>query len=101
MVYFNSHPRAGGDHAATDKSPSRMNFNSHPRAGGDSRGKGGIRSAIISIRTPARGVTIKMAEIMGAFANFNSHPRAGGDSKNTQNSIQPFVHLRCFMRLLF
>ena len=32
---------------------------------------------------------------------FNSHPRVGGDSKNTQNSMQPFVHLRCFMRLLF
>ena len=54
-------------------------FNSHPRVGGD--------------RAPSSSIC------SGSY--FNSHPRVGGDSKNTQNSIQPFVHLRCFMRLLF
>ena len=94
------------------------NFNSHPRVGGDVLVKPHIAQQRISIRTPAWGVTFcdmakhlaedisirtpawGLAEVVHE-PNFNSHPRVGGDSKNTQNSIQPFVHLRCFMRLLF
>ena len=60
-----------------------------------------VSSSKISIRTPAWGVTRYDFAVLLRIDDFNSHPRVGGDSKNTQNSMQPFVHLRCFMRLLF
>ena len=76
-------------------------FNSHPREGGDLYYHQRPRNAIISIPTPARGVTVK--ELVISFGanisiptpargvtrqcrcfwnfprNFNSHPREGGD----------------------
>ena len=54
----------------------------------------------ISIRTPAWGVTFQLCPLSQRH-QFQFAPRVGGDSKNTQNSIQLFMHFHRFMRLLF
>ena len=77
-IYFNSHPRVGGDSAAKAKEERRDNFNSHPRVGGDMQGRECLQRPEISIRTPAWGVTSEgVRKSLSAY--FNSHPRVGGD----------------------
>ena len=55
-----------------------MYFNSHPRVGGDVALQTRFQDSEISIRTPAWGVTI-VADRMIRLIDFNSHPRVGGD----------------------
>ena len=53
-----------------------MYFNSHPRVGGDVALQTRFQDSEISIRTPAWGVTI-VADRMIRLIDFNSHPRVG------------------------
>ena len=68
----------GGDSELGTDDQGYSYFNSHPRVGGDERTCRGTPYRVISIRTPAWGVT----RASGAPSNpshFNSHPRVGGD----------------------
>ena len=38
-----------------------------------------LSELVISIPTPARGVTALLSGTLPTFTNFNSHPREGGD----------------------
>ena len=58
FLYFNPHPREGGDETFIHAPDCIYNFNPHPREGGD--------------------VTTASASV--AVSNFNPHPREGGDS---------------------
>ena len=51
----------------------------HPREGGDLAATSGDFLCVISILTPARGVTNDPADKIRIKADFNSHPREGGD----------------------
>ena len=57
--YFNSHPREGGDILKFQNTQSLMccYFNSHPREGGDEEAIDEETGEVISIPTPAKGVT--------------------------------------------
>ena len=56
---FNPHPREGGDHQPTTKGATIDNFNPHPREGGDLMCPGTPIRCNISIHTPAKGVTAR------------------------------------------
>ena len=76
-IYFNSHPRVGGDSAAKAKEERRDNFNSHPRVGGDMQGRECLQRPEISIRTPAWGVTrLNASSLIGMIFQF-APPRGG------------------------
>ena len=55
--YFNSRPRAGGDHTLRTRGAHLHHFNSRPRAGGDLFGERKNRTIDISIHAPAQGAT--------------------------------------------
>ena len=56
-THFNSHPRVGGDKGSRFLLRFLGNFNSHPRVGGDEIPIKILKYLMISIRTPAWGVT--------------------------------------------
>ena len=56
-----------------------MYFNPHSRTGSDKGALSSDYSYIISIHTPAQGVTIRIAIHAGVAINFNPHSRTGSD----------------------
>ena len=57
-IHFNPHPREGGDRHAVRRPLQRTDFNPHPREGGDCAECGTrLVVMVISIHTPAKGVT--------------------------------------------
>ena len=69
------------------------NFNSHPRVGGDDTDWFFEKKVLISIRTPAWGVT-SAAAAATTPSYFNSHPRVGGDWETTQRSQRTRISIR-------
>ena len=63
-------------------------FNSHPRVGGDNDGDDNAQSIVISIRTPAWGVTAGGDGWRLRKRNFNSHPRVGGDQVYVEQDVK-------------
>ena len=57
-----------------------VGFNPHPRTGGDIRASGFDPEILVSIHTPARGVTVRLVRMRFGQNCFNPHPRTGGDS---------------------
>ena len=67
-----------------------MYFNSHPREGGDvtfARFYDTLNN--ISILTPARGVTHPLQWANCTKRDFNSHPREGGDEQRAGLCLPP------------
>ena len=80
---FNPHPREGGDIWVKKLTRTAIHFNPHPREGGD--GFFAILFLlfrVISIHTPAKGVTLTASGRVPVITDFNPHPREGGDFDN-------------------
>ena len=77
--YFNPHSRKGSDRKQTKNNQRQFYFNPHSRKGSDGFGDKPIAVFIISIHTPARGVTQSNDCIHGHWRNFNPHSRKGSD----------------------
>ena len=74
---FNSHPRVRGDSQVRGRAIADLYFNSHPRVGGDEDYMRICFAMIISIRTPAWGVT-SISPTLSFVKLFQFAPPRGG-----------------------
>ena len=102
-TYFNPHSREGSDDIQAAVYQEVVNFNPHSREGSDAKAilpdviimisihtpaKGVTRVLVlfptrnsISIHTPAKGVTLLRSKSVSQRANFNPHSREGSDER--------------------
>ena len=77
--HFNPHSREGSDFHLSRRPSLIRNFNPHSREGSDDITDIYACNTLISIHTPARGVTSCVAELFMLFLYFNPHSREGSD----------------------
>ena len=78
--YFNPHSRKGSDVKKDTGEQYQKNFNPHSRKGSDRTTTKEKAIWLISIHTPARGVTESQHGTHEDFMNFNPHSRKGSDN---------------------
>ena len=79
-MYFNPHSRKGSDRRRRSPEPETRHFNPHSRKGSDFVALGHDQPVgVISIHTPARGVTPGLPALRRPDRYFNPHSRKGSD----------------------
>ena len=93
---FNPHSRKGSDQRHSGAWWRFLNFNPHSRKGSDFLCRRIPMRGLISIHTPARGVTGFPLNFCHNPIYFNPHSRKGSDSKNKQYHLFLQIKLNTF-----
>ena len=83
-TYFNPHSREGSDDIQAAVYQEVVNFNPHSREGSDAKAILPDVIIMISIHTPAKGVTWSLRVHAPDAFNFNPHSREGSDLRPGQ-----------------